>query len=75
MMWWGGDWSPGAWLAMTVAMLAFWALLVWALAVFVRGTTAGRARDMEDIVAERFARGEIDEDEFARRRDVLRGRS
>jgi hypothetical protein len=39
MMWWGGDWSWGAWLAMTVTM---------------------------------FARGEIDEEEFQHRRDLLR---
>ncbi len=73
MMWWG-DWSWGAWVAMTFTMLAFWALVIWAVASFVRSIGPGRARDAEDILAERFARGEIDEDEFRHRRELLRGR-
>jgi putative membrane protein len=31
--------------------------------------------DLEGMLAERFARGEIDEDEYRRRLEVLRGRS
>lgn len=72
MMWWGGDWSWGAWLAMTVTMFGFWALVIWAVTSFVRGERGDRPRDAEDVLAERFARGEIDEEEFERRRDLLR---
>lgn len=72
MMWWGGDWSWGAWLLMVAMMLGFWALVIWAVTSFVRGGRAGLPRGAEDVLAERFARGEIDEDEFQRRREVLR---
>lgn len=74
MMWWGGDWSWAAWMAMTLSMLGFWAVVIWAVASFVRATGSGRSRDAEDILAERFAKGEIDEDEFQHRRELLRGR-
>jgi uncharacterized membrane protein len=75
MMWWGGNWSWAVWVAMTVTMLGLWALVVGAVVVFFRGPAAGRARDAEEITAERFARGAIDEVEFAQRRDRLRDRS
>ncbi|HET6951953.1 MAG TPA: SHOCT domain-containing protein [Acidimicrobiales bacterium] len=73
MMWWDGDGGWGPWVAMTFIMLAFWGVVIWAVVSVVRSAGAGRARDAEDVLAERFARGEIDEDEFRRRREVLRG--
>lgn len=72
MMWWSGDWSWGAWLAMSVTMFGFWALAVWAVMSFARGGRGDHPRNAEDVLAERFARGEIDEEEFRRRRDLLR---
>jgi len=36
------------------------------------GTSTGRRNTAEDLLAERLARGEIDEDEYRRRRDALR---
>lgn len=72
MMWWGGDWFWGAWLLMATMMLGFWALVIWAVASFVRGGRDDHPRRAEDVLAERFARGEIDEGEFQRWRDVLR---
>lgn len=72
MMWWGGDWSWAAWLAMTVTMLGFWALVVWVIVSLVRGVGGERRSDADAILAERFARGEIDEEEFLRRRDLIR---
>lgn len=77
MMWWNGNWSWAAWTAMTITMLGFWALVIWGVTALVRGTggTAnGRAHDAEEILAERFARGEIDEDEFRERSELLRSR-
>jgi putative membrane protein len=48
-------------------------------ATFDTGPTSGARpssstgrEDAEDILAERFARGEIDEDEYTRRRELLR---
>ena len=69
MMWWG-DWGWGAWVAMTVMMLAFWALVIWLVVTLMRG--GERRLDGESILAERFARGDIDEDEYSRRRELLR---
>ena len=70
MMWWGGDWGWGAFFAMTVMMVAFWGLIIWAVLSLARG--GERSRDSESILAERFARGDIDDDEYRRRREVLR---
>ena len=74
MWWWHGDWGWGAWLAMTVGMLAFWGLLIWGVVTLARGGIAQREprTDPEDILAARFAAGEIDEDEYHRRLDTLR---
>lgn len=49
-------------------------VVIWVVASIVRSSGAGRARDAKDILAERFARGEIDEDEFRHRRELLHGR-
>jgi putative membrane protein len=60
---------------MTLGMLAFWGLVIWAILALVRSTAGDGARretTPEQILAERFARGEIDEDEYRRRLDALR---
>lgn len=76
MMWWHGDWNGWAWLAMSASMLVFWGLVVWGVVTVVRNSGRGSDRaagpDPETILKERFARGEIDTEEFERRRDVLR---
>jgi putative membrane protein len=69
MMWGGGHgWWGG------FGMLLFWGLII-AVAVFaVRALTDKRQGDMRDpieILRERYARGEIDEDEFRRRKQEL----
>lgn len=82
-MWWnnGMDWGGmggGGWVIMTVLMLAFWALVVGGVVALFRnrrpagsdsGTTPGRSA--ENVLDERFARGEIDEQEYHARRAVL----
>ena len=74
MWWWHGDWSWGAWVVMTLAMVLFWGLVFWSIVTVAR--TAGPERDLDDeperILAERFARGEIDVDEYHQRVDALR---
>ena len=77
VMWtdgWGGR------IGGTVMMLVFWGGLI-ALVVFLArgfGTWSSQRRgpdrrepDAREILAERFARGEISEDEFEQRRRVL----
>jgi len=82
-MMWGYDWGWGAWLLMSVMMVLFWGLVIAGIVVLVRYLTSSRqggtpASDSgrssaEEILAERFARGEIDEGEYTRRRRLLRG--
>jgi len=70
-------WGMG-WLGM-VMMLAFWALVIVALVVLIKwlaqaskGTTPGtRGSQPLEILKERYARGEIDKEEFeAKKRDL-----
>jgi putative membrane protein len=74
MMWWHDDWTWWGWLAMTISMLAFWAMVVigvvWAIRSIQTGSTPARV-DARDILRERFARGEITDDEFRRAMSTL----
>jgi putative membrane protein len=76
VMWWGtNDWGWGWGIVMMFGMIAFWAFVVWALMAVARGSVGQRQvspRDPESTLAERFAAGEIEEDEYRSRRDVLR---
>src|SRR6266536_2554999 len=75
---WGG-WGWGGWIFGALATAAFWALLILAIVWLVRAFGRQRiyeggphhqppstyqAPPAETILAERFARGEIDEDEY-----------
>ncbi|MDZ7711364.1 MAG: SHOCT domain-containing protein [Roseovarius sp.] len=69
MMWGGGyGWWGG------IGMILFWGLII-AVAVFafraLTDSRSGQTRDAMDILKERYARGEIDEDEFKRRKQEL----
>ncbi len=71
------DWGPGAWIAMAFMMVVFWGVVVTAIVLLVRGFRtqddgAPTTRDAVRILDERFARGEIDADEYRQRRDLLR---
>ena len=77
MGWYGDGLGWGGWVVMSLSMIAFWALVVFAVVAIFRagredssgGTTR---RDPLEILDERFARGEIDETEYRARADVLR---
>jgi len=82
--------GPGGWgyLFPGLLWLGFWALVVAAVLLLVRGlgrprpgpgdapgppgVGAGPGSSPERLLAERYARGEIDDDEFRRRLDTLR---
>lgn len=75
-----GGWGPGAWLAMAFVMVVFWGAVVTAIVLAVRGSQQQPAApgtptssDAQRILDERFARGEIDADEYQHRRDLLKG--
>ncbi|MEK6439193.1 SHOCT domain-containing protein [Pseudonocardia sp. T1-2H] len=72
-----GGWGYGL---MSVSMVLFWGLIIFGVIALVRylgrsdRSTAARPTP-EQVLAERFARGEIDEQEYHQRLDALRGRS
>lgn len=59
MMYWYGDTFDLSWLLMILAMFAFWAFVIWLVANEVRGGR-GHVEQAEEILTQRFARGEID---------------
>jgi putative membrane protein len=77
-MWDHGDhMGDGWWWVMGIGWLLFLAFIGLLVYLLVRhhtdpGTLTGRRSTAEDLLAERLARGEIDEDEYRRRRDALR---
>lgn len=81
MWWYDGHGSWGGWLLMALAMLAFWSILLAGIVLIVKSTRSNSAHDTtahepDDglrVLDERFARGEIDVEEYTRRREVLRG--
>lgn len=87
---WHGGWGVGNWLVMGFGMLLFWALVVAGIVWLVRYTSnrpttvahavqmhkpAGAARpSAQDVLDERYARGEIGDEEYRTRRDTLTSR-
>ena len=85
MMFWNSGWAWWQAGLMWLAMIAFWALLIWLIYALVTGAI-GRGRqperdeerhgdDARRILDERLARGEIDIEEYQRLRDVIEGRA
>lgn len=87
MYWYDHNVSGWGWFAMSVGMILFWAVVIAAGVALFRSfgrrgeqPPADRSRagshpqspTPEQILAERFARGEIDEDEYQRRLSTLR---
>ena len=76
MMW--GHYDNFSWwwfVIMPLGMLGFWAIVGWVIVTLVRGDRRDTTPDAEQVVAERYARGEIDAEEYHRRLDDLRGDS
>ncbi|PSJ30410.1 hypothetical protein B7P34_02295 [Streptosporangium nondiastaticum] len=86
MFWYDHGGSGWGLFAMAVSMVLFWSLIITVAVLLFRslarpphgggptgwhkGPAPGHA---EQILAERYARGEIDEEEYARRLATLRG--
>lgn len=80
MGWYYGGAGWAGWLVMVVAMVAFWGLVIVGVVAIFRGIgktdePAERSahRHPMEILDERFARGELDVDEYHARQDLLRG--
>jgi putative membrane protein len=77
MMWWYGPgmngWGYGL---MTISTVLFWALIIFGIVALVRyigraGQVATARPTPRQLLDERFARGDIDEEEYRRRLDVM----
>jgi len=80
MYWYDHDLSGWGYAWMSIGMVVFWGLLIAAFVLVVRmvtrsdgaTSTGDQLRSAEHLLAERFARGEIDAEEYASRLDTLR---
>jgi putative membrane protein len=81
MYWYGNGMGGWSWALMTVNLLLFWGLVVGAVVALARyllrtGVPPRGPRPGSDaperILAQRFARGEVDEEEYRRRLTVVR---
>ncbi len=81
---WGmGGWGMGGWLFMGLGVILFWGVVIYGLITLLRPRATGRpdqpppagpgTSTAQQTLDERFARGELDEEEYRRRRDLLRG--
>jgi putative membrane protein len=86
MMFWHGSGFNGVsgwgYALMTLSMVALWGLVIFGVAALVRylargeresNSVAAQRLTPEEVLAERFARGEIAEHEYHERRNVLNG--
>lgn len=84
MVFWhdGGGWAWWQGGLMWLAVIAFWALLIWVVYALVTGITRRNREQGRDeqapgsarrILDERLARGEIDAGEYRRLREILDG--
>jgi putative membrane protein len=76
MMYYGDHMSGWDWFAMSVGTILFWRLVIIAIVLLVRNINKAERpsqlpRTPEEVLAERFARGEIDDEEYRNRRDAL----
>ena len=77
MMYYGDHMSGWGWLAMSLSSVVFWGLVITAVVLSVRylrnGSAGPAPKTPEQLLAERFARGEIDETEYRERLATLHG--
>ena len=90
MMGWygGGGWGMGSWIAMGFGMIVFWGLVILAVVALMRSASRNQQRYRShpsmrqapggysaiEYLDDRFARGEITEEEYVHMRDTLLGR-
>jgi putative membrane protein len=81
MMYWDGNMGAWGYILMVVSFILFWGAIIAAIVVFARSMGPGNRRRgssgagggmAEHLLAERFARGEIDETEYTARLAALR---
>jgi putative membrane protein len=84
MYWYGSGMSGWGYALMTVSMVLFWGAVIVGIVALVRhfgrsgqqtSAPPSPPASPEQLLAERFARGEIDEEEYRQRLAVLQGTS
>lgn len=79
MYWHGNDMGGWGYAVMGVSMVLVWGLVIFGIMVLIRYTSSAQEPKAlphvtpEQLLADRFARGEIDAQEYRERLDVLRG--
>jgi putative membrane protein len=88
MFWYDHGMTGWGWAMMTISMVVFWALVIGLGVLLIRALSrssqdSGEADSSrgsllyrptpEQLLAERYARGEIDDEEYQRRLDTLHG--
>jgi putative membrane protein len=78
-MWYGNGMSGWGYAVMALSNILFWGVIIYGLVALFRylgrtspERTARPAVTPEQILAERYARGEIDDEEYHRRLETLR---
>lgn len=79
MFWYGHDPSGWGWFAMSASMVVFWSLIIMVGVLLFRAVNRphehthipAAPQTPEQVLGERFARGEIDEEEYRRRLNTL----
>ncbi|MGI5414966.1 SHOCT domain-containing protein [Actinomadura luteofluorescens] len=85
MMYWHGDMNAWGYALMTISMVLFWSLVIFGLVALFRyaansahhqeppsSASSPSSATPEQMLAERFARGEIDAEEYQHRLETLR---
>lgn len=76
MMNYGEHMSGWGWVATSISAIAFWALAIAVIVLLARSLRSERAQQPpktpEQVLADRFSRGEIDEAEYHDRLAALR---
>ena len=81
MYWYGSGMSGWGYALMTVSLILFWGAVVFGIVMLVRSFGRGSQppaatqapKAPQTLLAERFARGEIGDEEYGQRLSVLRG--
>jgi putative membrane protein len=70
-----GDWGPGPWWPIfPLFWVLFWGVLIFAVFRFRRSGRWHQGHSAENVLAERYARGEISVEEYRERLSVLKER-
>lgn len=72
--WDGGGGPGGFWPLIPIVWGLFWLAVIATVVVLLWRRGAGDTRSARSVLAERYARGDIDEQEYSERRAVLRRR-